>query len=159
MNGIMRYAAGPALLLLTACSGGYDSPKGGPAAGTVLASDKKIQVSGGTPQSAATGADFATVLGAKVYTQDTVSDGDGYGGTHVVNTPLAGVTVTFTLVPGAGGAGGAFPGGATTASAMTGADGVATAPTLTANATAGVFTVTATAPGAAAAATFTLTNL
>lgn len=152
-------AAGASALLGLACAGGYSSPSGGPPAGSVLASDKKIQVSGGSPQSTAQGTAFATPLSVRVFTQDTVSNGDGYGGTHVVTTPLAGVTVTFSIVPGAGGASGAFPGPAATAMAQTGTDGVAAAPLLTANGVSGAFTVTATAAGAASPATFSLTNL
>lgn len=147
------------LLALGCSGGGYSSPSTGPAAGTVLASDKRIQTNAGTPQNAATSATFTVNLGAKVFTQDTMSNGDGYGGTHSVTTPLSGITVTFTIVPGAGGAGGTFPSAATTATALSDMDGIATAPALTANGTAGTFTVTATAVGAVSPATFTLTNL
>lgn len=146
-------------LHLACGGGGYGSSSSGPSAGTVLASDKRIQVQAGGTQSTATGTAFPTALVVKVYSQDTVSNGDGYGGTHTVITPLSSVTVTFTITAGTGGASGSFPGPAATATAVTDMDGLATAPALTANGVAGTFTVAATAPGAAQAATFTLTNL
>jgi hypothetical protein len=61
----------------------------------------------------------------------------------------------------AAGAGGSFTGGLATVPAITNGAGLATAPTLTANGTAGTFTVTASVPIApfVAPATFTLTNL
>ena len=64
---------------------------------------------------------------------------------------MAGVTVTFTAP--ASGASGAF-GASATATATTNGSGVATAPTLTANGTAGSYTVTASAPGVATPADF-----
>ena len=57
--------------------------------------------------------------------------------------PVAGVIVTFTLP--SGGASGTFAGLGTTATAVTDVNGVATAPTLTANQVAGRFAVTASA--------------
>jgi len=65
------------------------------------------------------------------------------------------VTVTFTA-PGSG-ASGTFVGSAT-ATAVTNASGIATAPAFTANAVAGGFTVTATVAGVATPANFSLTN-
>lgn len=78
--------------------------------------------------------------------------------------PLAGVTVTFALAAAGGGAGAAggagatFAGDAVQATATTNARGVARAPRLTANATAGSFTATASVPGAAHALVFPLRN-
>ncbi len=71
------------------------------------------------------------------------------------NNPVSGVTVTFTAP--AGGASGTFS-GSTTATALTAANGVATAPSFTANGRAGSYAVTAIAPGTASAASFSLTN-
>lgn len=58
---------------------------------------------------------------------------------------LAGATVTFTLP--ASGASGTFPGGALTAKVTTGPNGIATAPTITANGIPGRFAVAATTAG------------
>jgi hypothetical protein len=101
-----------------------------------------IAVTAGTPQSAAIGAPFATL-------QAIVRDTGGNG--------VAGVTVTFTAP--ATGASGTFPGGLTAASAVTDASGLANAPTFTANATVGIYSVNATLAGLASPATFSLTNL
>jgi protocatechuate 3,4-dioxygenase beta subunit len=62
--------------------------------------------------------------------------------------PLEGATVTFVISAGDNGAAAAFLGGTGQATALTDADGLATAPPLVANKTAGAFTATATAPGA-----------
>jgi len=96
----------------------------------------------GTPQSATVNTAFATAL------QATVTDQNG--------NPLNGATVTFAAP--ASGASGTFPGGQTTVMVSTNASGVATAPTFTANATAGAYTVTATVAGVATPASFSLTN-
>jgi hypothetical protein len=99
----------------------------------------------GTPQSVAVGTVFASL-------QATVKDGN--------SLPLSGVTVTFNAP--SSGASGTFTGGTNgglTATAVTNTSGVATAPTFTANSTAGgPYTVTATA-GAVGPANFSLTNL
>jgi protocatechuate 3,4-dioxygenase beta subunit len=58
--------------------------------------------------------------------------------------PVEGATVTF----GVDAAGGSFVGGGTQATALSDANGIATAPALVASKTAGTFTATATAPGA-----------
>lgn len=71
--------------------------------------------------------------------------------------PLPGVEVTFTA-PNEG-ASGTFAGGMTTVTVTTDADGYATAPTFTANGTAGEFVVTATAPDANNSLEFNLTNV
>jgi hypothetical protein len=102
-----------------------------------------IAPSAGTPQHATVGTAFATALGA------IVRDSGG-------NPVGAGVNVTFTVVP-VNGAGGAFSGSATV---VTNANGVATAPALTANTVAGAYTVAAnlaTGP-LGTPATFALTN-
>ncbi|QJW98370.1 right-handed parallel beta-helix repeat-containing protein [Frigoriglobus tundricola] len=59
--------------------------------------------------------------------------------------PLAGISVTFTAPVAPGGPGGTFPGGLTTATVVTGTDGVATSPPFTATGPAGAFVVTAAA--------------
>jgi protocatechuate 3,4-dioxygenase beta subunit len=101
-----------------------------------------ISATAGTPQSATVSTAFATAL------QATVKDQNG--------NPFPGATVTFTAP--AGGAGGTFPSGLTTVTAMTNASGVATAPTFTANSTAGSYTVTASVAGPVTPASFSLTN-
>ncbi len=158
MNQLLKPAVGFAALMCIGCSGGYSSPSGGPAAGTVLASGNQIHTTAGTPQTTVNGTPFATDLKVTVDRVDTVSNGDGYGGSTHVTTPIASATVTFTIVAGAGGASGTFPAAATTATAVTDMAGVAVAPVITANGTTGVFTVTATVAGASTPATFTLTN-
>jgi len=107
----------------------------------LASSATNIIVAGGTPQSAPVNTAFASQLQASVR--------------DAFNNPVSGVTVTFT-VP-ASGASGAFAGGVNTAT--TNAQGIATAPVLTANATAGSFTVIASAPGVTPAASYSLTNL
>ena len=101
-----------------------------------------LAASAGNGQSATVGTAFATKLAVKAV------DASG--------NPASGVVVTFTAP--ASGASGAFAGGATTATATTGADGVATAPILVANATAGSYQVTASTPGVSSPVTFNLTN-
>jgi hypothetical protein len=99
-----------------------------------------ITATAGTPQSASLNTAFATAL------QATVNDS--------VGNPVNGASVTFTA-PGSGAS--ATFSGSLTANVLTNASGVATAPTLTANNQAGVYTVTATAAGLGAA-NFNLTN-
>jgi hypothetical protein len=100
-----------------------------------------ITATAGTLQTASVNTAFATAL------QATVKDGG--------NNPLSGVTVTFTAP--ASGVGAAFS-GLTTATATTNASGIATAPTLTANAQLGTYAVTASVAGLSSPATFNLTN-
>ena len=69
--------------------------------------------------------------------------------------PSSNASVTFAVHGGPSGAGGTF-GSSTTV--LTNADGIATAPTLTANATIGGFTVTASTASGPASATFDLAN-
>ena len=94
----------------------------------------------GTPQSTTVNQAFSTPLAVTVSSID--------------NTPVNGGTITFTAPSSAATA--AFSGLLTTTVAII--NGVATAPTLTANTKAGNYTVTATATGAATPASFTLTN-
>jgi len=61
-------------------------------------------------------------------------------------------------VPAGSGAGGAFAGGATQATATTDADGRAASPLVTANTSAGSFTATASTAGSAHSVAYALTN-
>lgn len=72
--------------------------------------------------------------------------------------PVEGETVTFAIVAADDGAGASFVGGAAQASALTDVNGVATAPALLANKTAGIFGATASAAGAATGR-YTLENV
>jgi protocatechuate 3,4-dioxygenase beta subunit len=72
--------------------------------------------------------------------------------------PIEGATVTFAVVAADNGAAATFVGGAGQATALTDANGLATAPPLIANKTAGSFTATATALGASPGQ-YTLENL
>ncbi len=100
-----------------------------------------ITATAGTSQSATISTAFATQL------QATVTDSG--------NNPVSGVTVTFAA-PGSGPSG-TFAGGVKTA--ITNAQGVATAAVFTANSTAGAYNVTASVSGVATPANFSLTNL
>ena len=97
-----------------------------------------ITAAAGTPQKTTVGTAFSTPLQAKV--------------TAAGKTPVSGITVVFALAFG----GGTFAG---SAAVLTNAQGVATAPALTAGTPAGTFTVFASVAGVAAPAKFTLTNL
>ena len=99
-----------------------------------------LSVQSGSPQSAAAGTAYATRFAV------LVRDAGGQ--------PLPGVSITFTAP--ATGASGTFSGTGTGAQAASNASGVATAPTFTANATTGSFSVIASV--AALNATFALTN-
>lgn len=101
-----------------------------------------VSVSSGSGQSVTVGQHFAA-LGA------LVTDEDGI--------PVPGAEVEFE-VP-ASGPSGTFPGGQTKVRVTAGNNGVATAPTLTANDAAGQWTATAKIAGSAAPATFYLTNV
>ena len=72
--------------------------------------------------------------------------------------PIEGATVTFAIAAGDNGAAASFLGGASQASALTDSSGLATAPPLIANKTAGSFSATATALGAEPGR-YTLENL
>jgi len=109
----------------------------------VVGDPSSITATGGTPQSALTGAQFAAPL------QATAKD--------VSNNPVPNVTVTFTINTAGNGAAAAFTGGVNTAT--TNGSGVATSAALTANGTSGSYTVTANvSPALPAAAVFTLSN-
>lgn len=115
-------------------SGGTVLPSGNPAS---------IVLTVGCGQSTIINSNFATQI------QATVTDVFG----NPVNPP---VTVTFTVpVFGASGTWG----GSTVVTAVTNSSGIATAPVLMANTTAGTFSVTATVSGLASGASCTLTNV
>lgn len=99
-----------------------------------------IKATGGTPQSAPINTAFAQRLVA------TVKDAFG--------NPVNGATVTFNAP--VSGAGGTFAGGVNTA--VTNAQGMATAPIFTANGTVGSYTVTATEGSLTTSPGFALTN-
>ena len=100
-----------------------------------------------TTMTKAAGDGQSTIVGTAFPTTLKVSVTDQSG------AAMSGVSVTFAIVAGGTGAGGSFASSATVA---TGADGTATAPTLTANSSAGAFTVVATA--GSLSQTFNLTN-
>ncbi|MFL6209512.1 MAG: beta strand repeat-containing protein, partial [Pyrinomonadaceae bacterium] len=107
------------------------------------AAPASITATAGTPQSATVSTTFATQL------QATVKDASNNG--------VGGVSVTFTAP--ASGASGTFPGSMTSATVITDAGGIATAPVFTANSMPGNYTVTAqTSPAVAMPASFDLTN-
>jgi hypothetical protein len=105
-----------------------------------------ITVTSGSSQSATVSTAFSSPLVA------TVADSGG--------NPVSGVSVTFTVVAGSGGASASFTTGGATDTETTGSNGQAsTSQTLTANATTGTFTVTANFTGnTGSPATFNLTN-
>ena len=109
---------------------------------TVVGPPSSVNVSKGDSQSATVGAAYVTAL------QVAVRD--------FLGNPIPRVTVTFSAP--VSGAGGTFAGGATTATAVTDASGVAIAPIFTANNTAGAVRVLATVAGVTAPAVFNLTN-
>ena len=74
-------------------------------------------------------------------------------------SPIAGATVAFAITAAAGGAAATFAGGGQQATAVSGADGVATSPALAANKTAGAFSATATSTLAQTPLVFTLRNV
>ncbi|MEY2482408.1 MAG: hypothetical protein QOK24_936 [Verrucomicrobiota bacterium] len=103
--------------------------------------DYAINTLAGTPQSTAVNTAFPIALKA------TVTESDN---------PVSGISVTFTAP--ASGPSGTFSSG-NTATVVTDANGVATAPTFTANSTPGSYTVAATVIGIATPANFSLTNI
>ncbi len=111
------------------------APVVGPAAQVVIP---------GAAQSAVVNTPFAPALSA------TVEDATG--------NPVPYVYVTFTAVPGPLGASGSFLGRASTATVMTNASGVATAPTFTANNIPGSYGVSVSFLGAPDITTMTVTN-
>ncbi|MDX6386152.1 MAG: hypothetical protein QOK48_3725 [Blastocatellia bacterium] len=100
-----------------------------------------ISATAGTPQSTSVNSAFATALKA------TVTES---------GTPKSGISVTFTA-PGSG-ASGTFPGSSLTAVVATDVNGVATAPTFTANAIGGSYNVVASIGAGLPTANFALTN-
>ena len=101
-----------------------------------------ITAAAGGTQTATVGSAFGTALQAKVL------DGSGL--------PVSGVPVTFAAP--SGGASATFVGGSRMTVVSTDGSGVATAPTLTANAVPGTYAVSATAAAVATGASFSLTN-
>jgi hypothetical protein len=101
-----------------------------------------VAATAGGGQTATVGTAFTTRLAARV--------------TDASAQPVAGATVTFAAP--ANGASGTFGATGATATAVSGSDGVATAPQLTANTTAGTYSVSASVAGVATPATFSLTN-
>jgi Big-like domain-containing protein/galactose oxidase-like protein len=102
-----------------------------------------ILATGGSKQSAAISAAFATPLQATVV--------DAFGNL------LPNLTVTFTAP--ASGASGTFANGTATTMAVTNSSGVATASAFTANTTLGPYSVTASVPGVITTASFSLANI
>jgi hypothetical protein len=140
----------------------FGSPQQGRA--VAISGDATTIVEGG-PADAAVGSvwPFAKAV-------PTIATVSGNGQTAKINTafaplsvvvrdaadqPSPGISVTFTVTAGPGGAGGTFGSSATV---LTSANGIATAPTLTANGIVGGFTVTASTAAAPASATFNVGN-
>lgn len=104
-----------------------------------------IAATSGSGQSATVGTAFSTPLVV------TVTDSSG--------NAVSGASVTFTVVAGSSGASASFATGGATDTETTGSNGQATtSQALTANATAGTFTVTASVSGVSTPATFNFTN-
>jgi hypothetical protein len=91
-----------------------------------------LTITSGNNQTITAGSTAPTALAVSVSNQSGV--------------PLSGVTITFTANTGTGGASGTFN-GAATAQVVSNASGIATAPALTANSSAGTFTVKAATAG------------
>ena len=109
---------------------------------TILAgTPKTITAEAGSSQSATVAGAFAVQLGALVT--------DRYG------NPVSGVTVTFQAPTS--GATGTFSGASPT-TAVTGSNGIATAPAFTAGGLSGGYSVTASVAGVTTSASFSLTN-
>jgi uncharacterized delta-60 repeat protein len=109
--------------------------------GSVEVANYSISSTSGTPQSATINSAFTTQL------QATVKES---------NRAVSNIPVTFTAP--ATGASGNFPGNTQAATVTTDANGVATAPVLTANGTTGSYNVVANLSGGSPAATFNLTS-
>jgi len=108
----------------------------------IVVTPASISVAGGSGQSTPINTAFLSPLAA------VVRDANG--------NPLASIVVTFTA-PGTG-ASGTFAGGGLTAIVTTNAQGIAIAPTFTANSTVGSYNVLATVAGVTTPATFILVN-
>ena len=102
-----------------------------------------IRAWSGTPQSAPVGTQFASSLVAKV--------------TDTSGNPVAGVTVSFSVVAD-NGAGATFSAGGPNVTATTDSSGLATSTALVANNTAGSYTATASTPGVTNPTTYALAN-
>lgn len=100
-----------------------------------------LAASGPTDQQATVNGHYARPLQARA------TDANG--------NPVQGAIVTFSVVPGASGAGGMFLGGA---AATTDSNGLALSPPLLANGTPGRFTVTASTDGVSTVASYTFDN-
>ena len=101
-----------------------------------------ISINDGSSQSTPVGTAFSTALKALV--------------TDLNGNAVANAVVTFTAP--SSGASGTFPGSNLSATATTNSNGIATAPTFTANNTPGGYTVTASVLGVSGTANFSLTN-
>ncbi len=99
-----------------------------------------IALYGGSPQATTVGQPFSDPLQALV--------------TDALGDPVSGVSVAF--IPPVSGPGGTFLGSPVV---TTGADGIATSPTLVANSQPGTFVITATATGVSGAVPYALSNL
>jgi len=102
-----------------------------------------LVVTAGSPQSAVINTAYATALQVRL--------------TDAFSNPIAGATIVFIL-PG-GGASGTFTGFAGNATVTTDSNGLATAPTFTANGSSGGFAVQAETQSGALQATFSLSNV
>ena len=129
---------------VTATAAGVDAPAVFVLTNTANPIPASITVSAGDNQSAEVGKGFATRL------ETLVLDAKGL--------PALGAQVAFAFRPGAGGAGAAFAGGATSTTVISGYDGVAAADPLTAGAIPGAYMVQASVAGVVNAAVFHLTN-
>jgi hypothetical protein len=133
--GSFRYAVTAEFESWTATSGLSDQL-------TVSATPTVVEASAGSGQSAAPSTAFPVPLTVRV--------------TDTSGVAVSGATVTFTAP--ATGASGSFADGSRTAMSTTDLSGAAAAPTFTANATAGSYTVTATVTGIPGSAAFSLAN-
>jgi hypothetical protein len=119
---------------------------GGPVGSTTIAVKPAaaaiVLVSGGSGQTATVNTAFASPLKATVT--------DAYG------NDISGIAVIFSAP--SSGASGTFTGGVTTVTVNTNAQGIASAPTFTANSMTGAYTVTASVMGLTSKASFKLTN-
>ena len=130
------------LFVVPAGGGGQNQAPAAPTNLRVLSGSGPATISptGGTPQSTTVNSAFPTPLRATVW--------------NASSAPVSGVAVTFAAPASA--ATGTFN-GSSSVTVMTDANGVATAPTLTANGQPGSYTVTATVAGVGAAS-FAMTN-
>jgi hypothetical protein len=126
-------------------AGTYDveaSVSGGSGPATFSLTNDGISASSGTPQTTQVGTAFPTALQVAVFRN---------------GAPVAGATVTFTA-PSSGPSGVFSSTNTRSATAVTGSGGLATAPSFTANDSAGSYTLTASTSSVAGSASFSLTN-